>query len=87
MKFYAKEVRDYQFRLPIDIENYGAIASPTIRCKGIKPQFIFDPQVIDFKRKIITTPDKCFPRFVNVTLTNPDAKSILWSIDDNSITK
>jgi hypothetical protein len=87
VKFYAKEVKDYQFRLPIELEHFGTIASPTIRCKGIQPQFIFDPQIIDFKRKVITTPDKCFPRFINVTLTNPDKKAILWSIDDSAILK
>lgn len=58
-----------------------------IKCRGIKPQFLFEPQIIDFKRKVITTPDKCFPRYIPVTLTNPDSKAINWSLDDTSIAK
>lgn len=80
-------MRDYHFQLPVEIESYGRIPSPSIRCKGIKPQFLFDPQVIDFKRKVITTPDKCFPRYIPVTLTNPDTKTIVWNIDDTNIIK
>lgn len=29
---------------------------PVIVCEGIKPQFLFEPSIVDFKRKIVTKP-------------------------------
>jgi hypothetical protein len=41
-----------------------------------------EPQIIEFKKKIITSAvDKVIPSSVEVTISNPDNKSLRWRID------
>lgn len=61
--------------------------SPTILCEGIKPQFVFEPSIIDFKRKIVTKPDRCYPKFINVILSNIDEEEVNWVLKDEEIKK
>ncbi len=46
--------------------------SPSILCSAIKPQFVFEPSIIDFKRKIVTKPDRCYPKYISVLIENID---------------
>jgi len=46
--------------------------SPAILCQAIKPQFVFEPSIVDFKRKIVTKPDRCYPKYMSVMIQNID---------------
>ena len=60
-------------KIPMNIEKSISIAnSPSIKCESINPQFLFEPSIIDFGRKIVTKPDRCYPKYINVTITNID---------------
>jgi hypothetical protein len=37
-----------------------------------------EPKIIEFKKKIITSRDKCVASTIDVTLNNPDNKAINW---------
>lgn len=50
-------------------------------CRGLKPKFLVEPQSIEFKKKIITSPDKCYPTVEEIKLSNPDKKDVKWRID------
>lgn len=50
-------------------------------CRGLKPKFLIEPQNVEFKKKIISTPDKCFPTTQEITLSNPDKRDVQWRID------
>lgn len=73
---------------PLTLAGYGPIPSleREILCKGISPKFLVDPQTCQFQRKVITTPDKCFPDKAEITLSNPDVKPIKWRIDITGLT-
>ncbi|EWS70940.1 flagellar associated protein, putative (macronuclear) [Tetrahymena thermophila SB210] len=88
LKFCPKEIISYKLLLPLTLSGYGIIPSLEryITCKGLHPKFLIDPQTCEFKRKVITTPDKCFPDKMEVTLNNPDRRSIKWRIDISGIT-
>ena len=45
---------------------------PVILCEGIKPQFVFEPSLIDFKRKIVTKPERSYPKYIPITISNLD---------------
>ena len=66
----------------IKIENV-----PSIKCESINPQFLFEPSVIDFKRKIVTKPDRCYPKFITVTISNIDEEDVNWHLKDDEIKK
>lgn len=43
--------------------------------------------MIDFKKKIITTPDKCYPKYIEVSISNPDTQPVSWELDLSEFTK
>jgi len=55
---------------------------PCIKCESINPQFLFEPSIIDFKRKIVTKPDRCYPKFINATISNIDQEDVDWYLND-----
>ena len=57
--------------------------SPVILCQAIKPEFIFEPSIIDFKRKIVTKPDRCYPKFITVMIHNIDDEEVTWELDNS----
>lgn len=86
LKFTPKDVKNYSFDLPITLQGYGKLESlqrPVI-CKGLKPKVLIDPQMIDFKKKIIAN-DKFLPTILEVTLSNPDLSPIQYSIDTSEL--
>lgn len=66
----------------IKIENI-----PSIKCESINPQFLFEPSIIDFKRKIVTKPDRCYPKYITVTISNIDEEDVNWHLRDDEIKK
>jgi len=86
LKFTPKDVKNYNFDLPITLEGFGKLETltRTVKCKGLKPKLLIDPQTIDFKKKIIST-DKFLPTIVELSLSNPDVTTIHYSIDTTEI--
>lgn len=84
MRFCPKEVKQYTFEIPLYLARYPSLLPSLTRrvtCKGLKPKFLVEPQLIEFKKKIITSPDKCFPTVEEIKLSNPDKKDVHWRID------
>lgn len=73
LKFSPQEVQNYSFLLPMTLEGYGPVESLTryITCEGTKPVLLIDPQIIDFKKKIISN-DKYQAKKMEITLMNSD---------------
>ena len=59
--------------------------SKNVICKGLKPRFIIEPWVLDFKKKIIRSLDKAIATFMEVTLNNPETASVFWKIDSSKL--
>jgi hypothetical protein len=51
-------------------------STPYFKCKSINPQFIIEPSLIDFKRNIVTKPDRCYPKFNTVMISNIDEEDV-----------
>ena len=87
LKFTPKDVKNYSFDLPITLDGYGKLESLTklVKCKGLAPKLLIDPQILDFKKKIIAN-DKYLPTMLDVSLSNPDHSSrIHYSIDTSEL--
>ena len=86
IKFTPKDVKNYNFELPITLEGFGRLESltKTVKCKGLKPKLLIDPQIIDFKKKIISN-DKFLATVLEVSLSNPDQNTIRYSIDTTEL--
>lgn len=76
-------MRTYNIELPLTLFGYGKLESLSrmIRCEGLKPKFLMEPKILDFKKKIIRQVDKAIPSYIEVTLNNPDLRSLYWKID------
>ncbi|EGR27619.1 hypothetical protein IMG5_193180 [Ichthyophthirius multifiliis] len=83
LKFSPKNFKPYKFIFPIQIKNYGTIESIKrfIICKGLKPKFLIDPQIVDFGKKIITSIDKQTCSIKSLSFSNPDKNRVKWRID------
>lgn len=51
------------------------------KCDSIKPKFLFEPGEVDFGKKVITTPDKAFPKGLEIKLSNLSAEPMEWEAD------
>ena len=74
------------------LAGYGKIESlkRDVLCQGINPKIILEPLngVIEFPKKVITSPDCIFPEYRTITLTNPSNKNpISWRIDVSPLDK
>ena len=56
-----------------------------IKCEGLRHRFLLEPRVLDFKKKIIRQLDKSMPSYIEMTLQNPDSKSLHWRIDTSEL--
>lgn len=52
-----------------------------IKGVGVKPRFLLEPTIVNFRTKVIAKGSKPLPFHNDVTITNPDKKAIHWSID------
>ena len=88
VEFFPKEAGKYEMEIPMYIEKSVRVENvPFIKCESINPQFLFEPALIDFKRKIVTKPDRCYPKFMNVTISNIDEEEVEWELKDDEIRK
>lgn len=87
IKFSPKEVRLYKFLLPLTLNKYGTLPGLArfIICRGLKPKFLIEPQFCEFRRKIISSPDKTYPSIIEISLSNPDKHLVKWKLDTSSI--
>lgn len=87
LKFAPKDVKPYQFELPVTLQRYGKLAGLTrmVLCRGMKPKFLVDPQIVEFPRKIIINVDKMFPSTMDVILSNPEKRPINWKLDEKML--
>ncbi|KAL4498636.1 hypothetical protein ABPG72_019754 [Tetrahymena utriculariae] len=86
LKFSPKSFKQYKFLFPIQLREYGLIdgLKRFIFCRGLKPKFLIDPQILDFGKKIITAPDKQSTGKQSVlSFSNPDKNSVFWHVDTN----
>ena len=77
-------MKQYYLSLPLTLFGYGQLdqLKRIIKCEGLKNRFIIEPRVLDFKKKIIrNNNDKNMPSFIEMTLTNPDNKSLFWRME------
>ena len=83
LNFTPNDVTNYQFDLPLTLFGNEKIDSlkRTVICRGLKPRFLMEPKIIEFKKKIITNMDKTFPSYTEITISNPDMKPLTWKID------
>lgn len=86
LRFSPKEVRNYAFALPLTLEGYGTTEGLTrwIMCQGVKPKLLIDPQVVDFRKKIISS-DKFLPKKMEVTLMNADSVAVKFAFDTGDL--
>ena len=60
-----------------DIEGLNRV----VKGVGVKPRFLLEPTVINFKTKVIAKGSKPLPFHNDITISNPDHNPITWSID------
>ena len=89
MKFSPSDVKAYNLELPLTLAGFGRLESLArpILCRGLKPRILLEPQTIEFKKKVITTPEKCVPSDREITVSNPDSKTVKWRIDTAGFAK
>ena len=82
-------MKNYSLELPLILAGYGKIEQliRMIYCRGLEPKFLFEPQIIQFKKKIITSYEKCFPSFMDLTISNPKNNAVSWKIDCSVLEK
>lgn len=75
------------FQVPLSLEGHS---KPTegllrwVRCEGSKPKLLIDPQIIDFKKKIINT-DKFQPKKQEITIMNTDESPLSFFFDTSDL--
>lgn len=58
-----------------------------VRGVGVKPRFLLDPTVVNFKTKVIAKGSKPLPFHNDINIFNPDHNPITWSIDRDVLDK
>jgi hypothetical protein len=53
----------------------------------VKPRFLVEPTLVNFKTKVIAKGSKPMPFHMDVTISNPDMTSINWAIDRDLLEK
>ena len=86
MKFSPKEVKNYAFQLPLSLEGYGNIETLVryVTCVGVQPKLLIDPQIVDFKKKIISN-DKYQPKKMEITILNSDENAMKFNFDTSDL--
>ena len=56
-----------------------------IKGVGVKPRFLLDPTVVNFKTKVIAKGSKPLPFHNDIAITNPDHTAINWSVDREAL--
>jgi hypothetical protein len=77
------DIKSYEFLFPIELAGIGQLEQlqRSVLAEGTKPRFLMDPQILDFKKKIIANLDKNVASVLTSTLTNLDPLPLVWSLD------
>lgn len=90
LKIIPRELKKYQFFLPVELHKFGMIPGlkRVVSCIGCMPKFMVEPQHVDFGRKVILTPiEKNTPAIKEILLSNPESQSVSFRIDDSSLAR
>jgi hypothetical protein len=85
-KYTPADVEDPRdFILPIKLAGVGNMECLDRNFKGVgvKPRFLLEPTIVNFRTKVIAKGSKPLPFHNDVTITNPNNSPINWSIDRN----
>ena len=88
LKYTPAAVEDPRdFVLPLKLAGVGEMGclNRAVRGVGVKPRFLLEPTVVNFKTKVIAKGSKPLPFHHDVTITNPDHNAIGWSIDREAL--
>lgn len=82
LTFSPRDVKKYVFELPLELEGYGNLPGLKrfVVCQGLKPDLLLDPQIIDFKRKVISN-DRFIAKNLEITMLNTSESSLPFFID------
>ena len=77
------------FDIPLKLAGVGELDSLIRQVKGVgvKPRFLLEPNIVNFKTKVIAKGSKPLPFHENITISNPDMNPIVWSIDRDLLDK
>lgn len=84
LKYTPDVVEDPRdFVLPLKLAGVGEMAAlkRVVKGVGVKPRFLLEPTVVNFKTKVIAKGSKPLPFHNDITISNPDNNVINWSID------
>ena len=84
LKYTPCDVDDPRnFELPMKLAGVGDVEglARTVKGVGVKPRFLLEPTVINFKTKVIAKGSKPLPFHQDITISNPDHNPITWAVD------
>jgi hypothetical protein len=58
-----------------------------IKGVGVKPRFLVEPTVVNFKTKVIAKGSKPLPFNMDISISNPDLTPITWAVDRDVLEK
>lgn len=81
----VEEPRD--FVLPLRLAGVGEMAAlrRVVKGVGVKPRFLLEPTVVNFRTKVIAKGSKPLPFHNDIQISNPDHSAINWSIDREAL--
>ena len=88
LKYTPAEVDDPKdFVLPLKLAGVGEMPNlnRTIKGVGVKPRFLLEPTIVNFRTKVIAKGSKPLPFHNDITISNPDQNPITWSIDRDAL--
>ena len=90
LKYTPCDVDDPRnFEIPLKLAGVGDIdgLTRTVKGAGVKPRFLLEPTVINFKTKVIAKGSKPLPFHNDINISNPDHNPITWSTDRDILDK
>jgi len=84
IKYTPSDVEEPRnFELPLRLKGIGELDSLTrvVKGVGVKPRFLLDNTVINFKTTVIAKGSKPPSRPMDIQISNPDLNPIVWSIN------
>ncbi len=90
LKYTPADVDDARaFILPLKLAGVGDLAGLQKQVKGVgvKPRFLVEPTLVNFKTKVIAKGSKPMPFHQDITISNPDLTAITWAIDRDLLEK
>jgi hypothetical protein len=88
LKYTPADVEDPRdFVLPLKLAGVGEVnaLNRVVRGVGVKPRFLLEPTVVNFRTKVIAKGSKPLPFHNDITISNPDHNAITWSVDREAL--